>query len=61
MNDAAVIGGSLVDVKNFNTDKSVRLVIDVPAELALRVIEIFGWPTRADPIPVAVARLATEG
>ncbi len=56
----AVIAGNLVDAKNVNTHKVFRLVIDVPAEHAVRVIEAFGWPTMAAPVPVAVARLSKD-
>lgn len=57
MNDARAITGSLVDVRNVNTHKCVRLIIDVPAEDALKVIKAFGWATMVNPVPVAVARL----
>jgi hypothetical protein len=57
MTDAAVISGSLVDAKNVNTHKVMRLIIDVPAENALKVIAAFGWPTMVNPVSVAVARL----
>jgi hypothetical protein len=61
MTDAAIIAGSLVDAKNVNTHKVMRLIIDVPAENALKVIAAFGWPTMVDPVPVAVARLNIDG
>lgn len=54
----AVITGSLVDAKNVHTHKSLRLIIDVPAEHAQKVFEAFGWPTMASPVSVAVARLS---
>ena len=54
----AVISGSLVDAKNVQTHKSVRLYIDVPAELGEQIVKMFGWPTMAAPVPVAIARLA---
>lgn len=57
MTKRAVISGSLVDVKNVNVHKCVRLTIEVPAELATTVIEAFGWPTQVNPVSVAVARL----
>jgi hypothetical protein len=57
MTDAAIISGSLVDAKNVNTHKVMRLIIDVPAENALKVIAAFGWPTMVNPVSVAVARL----
>ena len=58
MNDKAAIVGSLVSAKNVGVHKSVALTIHVPEELALRVFEIFGWPTMSHPISVALARLA---
>ena len=57
MSDAAVIQGSLVDVRNIGHDKAVVLKIHVPAERALAVIEAFGWPTQVSPVAVAIARL----
>jgi hypothetical protein len=54
------ITGSLVDLKNIAVHKCVRLSIDVPAELAQRVIASFGWPTGQNPVPVAIARIDTE-
>ena len=58
MSNAIAISGSLVDAKNIAVHKSVRLSIDIPAEQAADVIKAFGWPTMANPVPVAVARLA---
>lgn len=60
MNPPAAIMGSLVDAKNVNAHKCVRLSIDVPSEHAAMVLAAFGWPTMADPIPVAIARLTAE-
>jgi hypothetical protein len=53
----AAIFGSLVDLKNVNAHKSIRLTIDIPAEQAAEVVAIFGWPTMAAPVPVALARM----
>jgi hypothetical protein len=58
MTGAAITHGSLVDVRNVNQHKCVRLVIDIPAERAREIIDTFGWPTMVDPVPVAIARLA---
>jgi hypothetical protein len=58
MNAPAITHGSLVDVRNVNQHKCVRLVIDIPAERAREIIDTFGWPTMVDPVPVAIARLA---
>jgi hypothetical protein len=57
MTDKAVIAGSLVNAVNIASHKSVRLHIDVPAELGQRIVEAFGWPTQAAPVAVAVARI----
>jgi hypothetical protein len=53
----AAIMGSLVNLKNVSTHKSLALTIHVPAEAAQQVLAAFGWPTMVDPVPVAVARL----
>ena len=57
MTKQAAIAAQLVDVRNVNTHKCVRMTIDVPAEQAIMVVEAFGWPTQANPVPVAIARL----
>ncbi len=59
MKPAAILG-SLVDMKNVAVHKSVRLIIDIPAEQAEMVIKMFGWPTQVNPVPVAVARMNPE-
>lgn len=56
---SAAIAGSLVNMRNVGTHKSVALTIHVPEELAQQVIEAFGWPTAASPVAVALARLQT--
>jgi hypothetical protein len=56
-NGPAVIQGSLVDAKNVASHKCVRLSIDVPAEMGTQIVTAFGWPTMAEPVAVAVARL----
>jgi hypothetical protein len=56
-NDPAVIAAKLVGMKNVGAHKSVVLTIHVPEELALRVIQAFGWPTMASPVDVAIAAL----
>lgn len=61
MSDAPrAIAGSLVDARNVAAHKSFRLVIDIPAEEAMKAIEAFGWPTAVNPVPVAVARLVSQ-
>jgi hypothetical protein len=56
----AAVYGSLVDLKNVNSHKSIRLTVDIPAERAAEVIGMFGWPTMADPVPVALAKMVLE-
>ncbi len=60
MSEAAIISASLVDVRNIAAHKCVRLEIHVPVEQAPLVMAAFGWPTMADPVPVAIARLQPE-
>jgi hypothetical protein len=60
MNAPAAIQAQLVDVRNVSSHKCVRLEIHVPAEQAGLVMAAFGWPTMADPVPVALARLNLE-
>jgi hypothetical protein len=57
MSKPAAISASLVDVRNIAAHKCVRLEIHVPVEQASLVMAAFGWPTAADPVPVAIARL----
>lgn len=57
MTKAAIIDGQLIDVRNAGQHKDAILKIAVPAERAQAVIDAFGWPTMADPVPVAVAKL----
>jgi hypothetical protein len=52
-----VVLGSLVDVRNLDARKAVRLTIEVPADLAVQVMDAFGWPTRRAPVPVEVVRM----
>lgn len=56
----AAIMASLVDVRNIAAHKCVRLEIHVPVEQAGLIMQAFGWPTAADPVPVAIARLNPE-
>jgi len=56
----AAIMASLVDVRNIAAHRCVRLEIHVPVEQAALVMQAFGWPTMADPVPVAIARLVPE-
>lgn len=53
----AAIMASLVDVRNIAAHKCLRLELHVPVEQAGLVVAAFGWPTAADPVPVAIARL----
>lgn len=60
MSKPAAISAQLVDMRNVGTHKSLKLTLHVPEEQALAAIEAFGWPTGANPVPVALARLNTE-
>jgi hypothetical protein len=57
MADPAVFQGSLVNLKNSPTHKSVILQVEIPEEYGEAIVRAFGWPTRVKPLPVAVARL----
>lgn len=57
MSKVPAIQGSLVDARNIAVHKTLRLLVDVPVESASHVLELFGWPTMANPIPVALAPL----
>jgi hypothetical protein len=61
MTKRAAIFGSLVDVRNIGAHKCARLTVEVPAEQAAEIIAMFGWPTQAAPVPVAIARMVGEG
>lgn len=57
MSAPAAISGSLVNMRNVGTHKSVALTVHIPEEHAQQVIAAFGWPTAAAPVAVALARL----
>ena len=57
MNKPRAISAQLVDIRNVGAHKSIKLTIHVPEEQARQVVELFGWPTMVDPVPVALARL----
>lgn len=57
MTDLAVFQGSLVNLKNSPTHKSVILQVEIPEEYGEAIVRAFGWPTRVKPLAVAVARL----
>lgn len=51
------ISAQLVDIRNVGAHKSIKLTIHVPEEQARQIVDLFGWPTMVDPVPVALARL----
>lgn len=57
MADKPIIQASLVDTRNVGTDKELKIELRIPAEMATRFFEIFGWPTRVSPVPVALVPL----
>ena len=60
MTPRSAIFGVLTDMKNVGSLKAVRLVVEVPAEQAAEIVAMFGWPTHAAPVPVALARMVGE-
>lgn len=56
----AAIDAQLVNARNVGCHKSVALTLHIPEERAAEFFEMFGWPTMANPIPIAIARLQTE-
>jgi len=59
MNDKAIMPAEIVNAKNIGVHKSLAVTLHIPEELAMRFFELFGWPTMSNPVPVALARLAT--
>lgn len=57
MKDARAISAQLVDIRNVGTHKVVKLTLHAPEEQAMKIMEMFGWPTGVNPVPVAIARL----
>jgi hypothetical protein len=58
MTDAAAFQGIIVDgPKNYGTHKEVVLKVHFPAEFGAAIVAALGWPTRVNPVHVAVARL----
>lgn len=57
MNNRAAIAAQITDIRQRGTTKSVVLKVEIPEERALEAIQAFGWPTGANPVPVAIARL----
>lgn len=58
MEDARAISAQLVDIRNVGTHKVVKLTLHAPEEHAMMIMEMFGWPTGVNPVPVALARLS---
>lgn len=55
--DRPIIHASLVDARNVGTDKEIKLELRIPAEAAAHFLEVFGWPTKAAPVSVALVPL----
>lgn len=60
MDKPAVIEGCYVDLKFMPGIKCARVSIDIPIEHSNAFLKMFDAPDRANPVPVAVARLATS-
>lgn len=59
-NRESVIEGSLVKAVNVETERSIRLYIDIPIEAGDWFITRFTWPSKTAPVPVAIAPLNPE-
>jgi hypothetical protein len=60
MTAPAAISAQLVDIRNVGMHKCIKLTIHVPVEQAALVTQAFGWPTMAEPVPIALARLTNS-
>lgn len=54
---AIAMQAEIVGMRNVDTHKSAVLTLHIPQELARKFVDQFGWPTKVDPIPVALAKL----
>lgn len=59
MDTPAVIEGCYVDLKFLPGLKSARVFVDIPIEYSNQFLKMFDAPDRANPVRVAIARLAT--
>jgi len=57
MTDANAIAGTYADLRQVKSRGVWQLVIDVPAEYAERLVELFGLPRQDEPTHLAIARL----
>lgn len=54
---AAIFDGSYADYKHIKTRKVLQIIVEIPAERAKAFFDMFGVPTGADEIPVAIAKM----
>lgn len=57
MTDKPIIHASLVDARNVASSKEIKLDVRIPAEMAAKFLEVFGWPTQVSPVSVAIVPL----
>jgi len=62
MADPAVFRGYIVDgPKNVGTHKEVTLTVRFPVEIGKALVSALPWPTRVNPVHVAIALLENQG
>jgi hypothetical protein len=62
MDEPAAFRGYIVDgPKNVGTHKEVMLTVRFPAELGKALVSALPWPTRVNPVHVAIALLENHG
>lgn len=62
MDKPAAFRGYIVDgPKNVGTHKEVMLTVRFPAEMGKAIVDALPWPTRVNPVHVAIALLANQG
>lgn len=57
MTDKIVFDGDYTDLKFIKTRKVAVICIEIPIEKATKFVEVFGAPSPATGVPVAIARL----
>src|ERR1044072_3683627 len=61
MSEPAAFRGYIVDgPKNVGTHKEVMLTVRFPAELGKALVSALPWPTRVNPVHVAIALLENQ-
>lgn len=59
-----IIFGNLTNIKNQRSQhalKAVILEVEIAPELVERMLEVFGWPSLAQPVPVWIGAVKEGG